>query len=388
MKTEQYYDYIIAGGGCAGLALAYQISLEPRLRSKRILILEQTDKNQNDRTWCFWEKVPGPFEKIVTHSWDTAWFKSPKWSKSLRLEPYRYKMIQSADYYHFIHNHLQSFPNIEFKKLAVSKIGSDQNEAYAETESYIFKASWLFNSIPPKPKQQEVEHHYLLQHFKGLLIETEAPIFDPAQPTLMDFTIDQQQDCRFMYVLPLSEKKALVEYTLFSKSLLTQVEYDEALANYLEKVLKISHFKIIHEEFGVIPMFSEPFHAHPEPRVVNIGTAGGQTKSSTGYTFTRIQKHSLWLTRQLAENKIPVEEKRGWEKRFDLYDNVLLHVLARNVVKGERIFRNLFRYNSPAAVFRFLDEDSHFIQEYRLMNTVPILKFIGPAIQELRRLRN
>lgn len=51
----QKYDYIIAGGGLAGLSLAYYMN-QTVLREKSILIIDQDTKTKNDRTWCFWEK--------------------------------------------------------------------------------------------------------------------------------------------------------------------------------------------------------------------------------------------------------------------------------------------------------------------------------------------
>jgi lycopene beta-cyclase len=51
----QKYDFIIAGGGLAGLSLAYYMN-QTVLREKSILIIDQDTKTKNDRTWCFWEK--------------------------------------------------------------------------------------------------------------------------------------------------------------------------------------------------------------------------------------------------------------------------------------------------------------------------------------------
>ena len=52
----EHYDYIIAGGGCAGLSLAWQLLHSP-LRDRTILIVDRDDKDQNDRTWAFWSET-------------------------------------------------------------------------------------------------------------------------------------------------------------------------------------------------------------------------------------------------------------------------------------------------------------------------------------------
>ena len=61
------YDYIIAGGGCAGLSLAYHITLSGN--KSKILILESSAKNENDRTWAFWKDYQLPFEQIIYKSY-------------------------------------------------------------------------------------------------------------------------------------------------------------------------------------------------------------------------------------------------------------------------------------------------------------------------------
>jgi glycine/D-amino acid oxidase-like deaminating enzyme len=56
------FDYIIAGGGLAGLSLAFYLNESEHLRGKKVLIIDRDAKRRNDRTWCFWEREPGAFE--------------------------------------------------------------------------------------------------------------------------------------------------------------------------------------------------------------------------------------------------------------------------------------------------------------------------------------
>jgi lycopene beta-cyclase len=69
---SQHYDYIILGTGCAGFSLAYRMSQNAFFANKKILLLDQNIKAANDRTWSFWEKGDGIFEKIVHHKWQTC----------------------------------------------------------------------------------------------------------------------------------------------------------------------------------------------------------------------------------------------------------------------------------------------------------------------------
>jgi lycopene beta-cyclase len=374
-------DYLIAGGGCSGLSLAWHILQEPLLKEKSIIIIEKEQKSANDRTWCFWEKGEGPFEAILEKVWSNAWFYAPGLEKNLHMAPYHYKMIRSAAYYEFIQNYLKGFENVRVIQAEISALEESASgvSAFGLQGELIAEGHWGFSSIRQKTDFLP-GHSYLEQHFKGWFIETGSPTFDPDQATLMDFRIPQHGDCRFMYILPVSPTQALVEYTVFSGHLLEPTEYDKQLKHYLDSS-EIKSFKVLHEEFGVIPMYSQAFKLNSGARIWNLGTAGGRSKGSTGYTFTRIQRHSVFLARSLAETGKPAPYPNPW--RFWFYDAVLLRVLRKGSVPAWKVFKSLFKYNKPHQVFSFLDEDTHWLLEYKILNTVPIFGFLGPAFQIL-----
>ena len=106
-------------------------------------------------------------------------------------------------------------------------------------------------------------------------------------------------------MLPVAKNKALVEYTLFSENISEQPEYDQALKDYISTCLSIKKYNITHEEYGIIPMTNYKF-SKGEKRIINIGTAGGQTKASSGYTFQFIQKHAAKIIDAIVQNKDPL----------------------------------------------------------------------------------
>jgi lycopene beta-cyclase len=233
---------------------------------------------------------------------------------------------------------------------------------------------------PSVPK----EKYYLLQHFKGWLIETAVPVFEDGKATLMDFRVSQRHGTTFVYVLPLSPNRVLVEYTLFTGDTLPRQEYDIALGDYIRQFLSISEYKIIEEEFGIIPMTNINFPTH-EGRIINVGTAGGQTKASSGYTFNFIQKHAKRITEHLLKNEKPISKTGLFDKRFRLYDSTLLNILTHNKLGGDQVFADLFKKNEPARVLRFLDNESSLEDELNIMGSVPSKVFIKAALQELFR---
>lgn len=258
---------------------------------------------------------------------------------------------------------------------------TEGNKALMQLNGEAFFADFLFNSISffkPVLKPKEL---YLLQHFKGWIIETEKSAFNPAEATLMDFRTSQEHGTAFVYVMPFTDTKALVEYTLFTGKLLQPNQYEKELKNYIQEILKIDSYKIIENEFGVIPMTNHKFDA-ADGHIINIGTIGGQTKGSSGYTFRFIQKHSARLVKNLIKRKNPFIALPAGPKRFLFYDRVLLQILKENKLPGNKIFTQLFKKNKPQQVLRFLDNESSIADELKIISTLPTLPFLKAAIKQ------
>ena len=370
----QNYDYIITGSGASGLMLAYRMAKDSFFDNASILIIDKEKKTSNDRTWCFWENDKGEWDDLVHKSWNKILFDSHSYKKSIPLQSYTYKMIRSAKFYEKLWNFIESKNNISFIKANVTSILDTAEGALVETSTGRYRAVKLLNSIDLDQKYtRQEEYPVLLQHFTGWFIETKKNIFDDSVATFMDFTVDQKMNTRFMYVLPVSANKALFEYTLFSKDILTKEEYERELQKYLE-LNSISEYTIIEKEKGIIPMTSFKFWQDNSKNILNIGTVGGWTKASTGYTFKNTSKKTIQLIAFLkTENNFTNFRKKT---RFWFYDLLMLDVLANHNHLGSNLFSKLFQRNSLKKVFRFLDEETIFIEDLRIMLSMPPLRFI------------
>jgi lycopene beta-cyclase len=376
------YDYIISGAGAAGLSLLASMMQYSSFKEKTILVVDKAPKNQNDHTWCYWEKEPGLFEPIVHHQWQQVHFFSKQFSSLINLAPYTYKMIRSIDFYNYVLDKASKHVNIHFKYGDVVAAGNEGRQAFVLVDNQKYTAGYVFNSILFSKPSVPAGKHYLLQHFKGIVIKTETPVFNPAAATLMDFRVSQEHGTTFVYVLPVSETKALVEYTLFTKNVLQQDEYSTALQNYVNSYLGLTDYTIEEEEFGIIPMTNINF-VKSIGRVINIGTAGGQTKGSSGYTFRFIQKHSAQLVSDLLRYGSPRNETPLMYNRFRMYDSIMLNVLANDRLPGEQIFADLFKKNPADRVLRFLDNESSLEDEINLIGTLPTAPFFKAGLEEV-----
>ena len=64
------FDYIILGGGCAGLSLAYELDINKKLNDKTLAIVETRDEYKRDKTWSFWKVTDHNFDDCVIKSWN------------------------------------------------------------------------------------------------------------------------------------------------------------------------------------------------------------------------------------------------------------------------------------------------------------------------------
>ncbi len=369
----QDYDFLIAGAGASGLAMAY--FLPPKAR---VLLVDKAPKSSNDRTWCFWEAQPNPFDHLVFKRWDEIYFHAADFSSRLQIAPYQYKMIRGIDYYTFLQQELAQRPNTQFIYGDIDLLESDQTEARVSVGGQIFRAPWGFNSaIRPEVVSG---YHHLLQHFKGYLIRTPEDFFDPTSATMMDFRIPQNNETQFVYVLPFDARTALVEYTLFSSSLLSKEAYDLGLQNYIKEFLYLEQYEILEVEEGVIPMTDAPFPVWHSPRIANIGIAGGRAKASTGYAFKRILAQTQAIARSLEQSGQPSLPTQFFD-RHAWMDSVYLRVLEQKRMGGAPFFSGLFQRNPAPMVLKFLDEATSPFEDLKLMTTVNIPVFTKSAFE-------
>jgi lycopene beta-cyclase len=362
-------DYIIVGAGASGLMLAYRMSQDVFFNDKSILVIDREQNKGNDRTWCYWEEGVGEWDHLLYKSWAKIYFGSDSYSKTIDISDYSYKMIRSESFYKHLWSAIKVKSNIEFKNESVIAVNEKQDLVEVSTKSETFKAKKVFNSIPNVDLyQQQDKYPVLQQHFVGWFIQTEQPIFDDTYATFMDFTVNQKDNTRFMYVLPINKTTALFEYTLFSKNLLENIEYENAIKRYLEEK-GITHYKVIEKEKGSIPMTSYKFSQHNSKHILHIGTAGGWTKASTGYTFRNTTKKTKLLADFLKDN----DDLSKFEKstKFRLYDMLFLDVLANHNEKGSKLFSSLFKKAKTKTIFRFLDEESTFLEDLKIITSVP-----------------
>ena len=347
------FDYIIIGGGCAGLSLAYELDLHSKLKDKTLAIVEHRDEYKRDKTWSFWKVSPHNFEDCTIKSWDNFTINIPSHLKHVDCKNMPYQTIDSGLFYQKIIDKIKQNTNIYFFK--------NINEVNTEN-------SFIFNSVGDKIDNKSS----LWQHFSGIEIETSKDFFDEKIFNLMDFDCDQKNNVHFFYTLPFSKTKALIETTWISDLNNTSLnDYDIQLKDYIEDKLKIKNYKINYKETGAIPLF------HPNNikklNQIEIGTAGGMTRLSTGYTFLNIQEQSKYIRKNI-EN-IKDTKIFSIEKKYEFLDNIFLKVLKKNPERMAQIFYKMFN-SSPNTVINFLSNKSNILEDISIISKMPKWVFL------------
>ena len=347
------FDYIIIGGGCAGLSLAYELEIHEKLKDKTLAIIEPRKEYKRDKTWSFWKVAPHNFDDCVKKNWENFSVNIPGKTNYLECKNFPYQSIDSGLFYEKIQNKLKKNEYIFFFK---------------NIEEINKQNSLVFNSVPNIKKN----HLNLWQHFCGVEIKTDNDIFDEKIFNLMDFDCEQRESVHFFYTLPYTKNRALVETTWLSKmNDNSQKDYENQINNYIKNNLKIKNYEITYKEEGAIPLFY-PLNKN-EKNKINIGTAGGMTRLSTGYTFLNIQEHSKYIRENI--DNISNAKKFEIDKKYQFLDEIFLRVLEKNPKKMSDIFFRMFE-TSPKTVIKFLSNKSNFLEDLSIIFKMPKLIFI------------
>ena len=378
----KHYHYIFTGSGLSALMTVYEMVVSGKFEDKTILLIDEDSKKTNDRTWCFWDEN-NLFDKIVSKKWSSALFADKNFQRDLMLEPYQYKMVKGLDFYKLVFDTISKHTNIHFVNQKVIDFQELGDHCMVKTETESFTCNQIFNSIFNLILVKTQKKYPLLQqHFIGWFIKSNEAVFNPNCASFMDFSVEQKGNTRFMYMLPTSETEALFEYTLFSKDLLKVAEYETEIKNYINQ-LGITNYELCQKERGNIPMTSYKFWKHNSKSIINIGSAGGWTKASTGYTFKNTTKKSKALVQFLfTETDFRKFHKKD---KFWFYDLLFLDVLNRRNDLGSEVFSALFKKGNPTLIFKFLDEETSLREDLEVIWKCPKRLFVRALFERIFR---
>jgi lycopene beta-cyclase len=374
LNQEVVYDYVFIGMGASNSLILKKLIESNLFNDKKVAVIEAENKNENDKTYCFWASPNDPIVQelkgIISHSYEHIEINKAN-AQDLNLHPYYY--IRSIDLYQYTAELIKQ-NKITIYKARCEDMKSVKGFSTLHTDKGIFYSKKVFDSRTP---QIETSNHiYLHQSFYGLHVKFEKDVFNSNTFEMMNFDVEQDQFTQFFYVLPFSDNEALIELTRFGAEKINIDYAKDVLSKKIEALF--GTYQVISDETGCIPMTNYRHPASQLKGVFNTGARANLIKPSTGYGFKNMFLYAEEIAKNITKNKFE-KTALNFKNRFKFYDSLLLIILLRWPYLGKEIFSKLFKAQKISTIFSFLDETTSVIQEIKIFASLPFQPFIKAA---------
>ena len=352
-------DIIIIGAGLSGLTLALEIL---KKTDKTLIILEKKKKLIKDKNWCFWNYPKNYFTNDYSKKWDYIRVNFGNQTIKKNDSKFCYLNISSKKFYD---KASAIITKSERAKIIfnqnISRIIEKSSSVNVKSNGTTYTSKLMFSSIPKQNKKNK-----LLQHFYGIEVEYSKNVFNKDEVTLMDMN-NNTEEFQFIYVLPFSKKKALVESTYFSKKTHEISKYKNDIKQYLNNKYKNFSYKKVFSEYGELPMYLEKNDSHSQ-KIIPIGLPGNWIKISSGYCFQNAFKNSEYIVDCINKNKKIIVKK----KKINLFLDEIFCVFLENYPKKTRdLFLKFFKKLSLKNIVNFLTENQSLIELFKILLILP-----------------
>lgn len=352
------------------MSLLYEMSKLPNFEAQRILVVDKSEKKDNDRTWSFWAPKGLEYKSISTKSWKKgAIYERPGHKIPIKFDEFEYHTVYGIDFYNYIHSKLSAFKNITFLTNGISKV--EQGSVTLHNRQ-IYQGKSIVNSIFKKEELPKANTDiFMWQHFYGWFVKFEESIVDDSEFVMMDYRDCDHDSTNFFYQLPFSAQEVLIEFTEFSMRDYSEAEIEEKIRSYISEYFPNKKYSVERKEKNAIPMTNHKESLIPTKGVYNIGTIAGFVKPSSGYAFVRTIEKTKKLASKVLAHKTEKETRTFHATLFELFDNTLLSILSKQSLQGYQVFPGLFKNQPGDFVIRFLQEKIKVLDLFKIMWPMP-----------------
>lgn len=366
---RKVFDYILVGGGLQSGLMALAIRhYQPHAR---LAIVESESKLAGNHTWSFHASdVTTEAAAWVTPLIESRW---PGYKilvggrkRHVNLE---YFSISSHHFAAVITNTLRD-GDCQILTNATATQLSDNRVTLADGRQ-LDGAVVFDNRGPQRVDSQNYTGGY--QKFWGFEIELDHD-WPMENPVVMDDRIDQSDGFRFVYTLPMERRRVLVEDTRFSNS--PAIDRDECFSkvqSYLA-LLGCTHYRIIREESGVLPMPTGGTLPGGELPKFAGGYRGGWFHAATGYSFPMAVAVAEIVAKTPSADLTTALQRLGDEHagraRFARFLNRLLFDLVKPQTRYQ-IFRRFYRVLDEPRIARFYGHRFTRLDAFRIIVGIP-----------------
>lgn len=305
------YDLVFIGSGLANSLLALRVqTLNPGCR---LLLIDQSPDLRRSQTWSFHETDLSQqlgksglkwLADFHPYSWDGYEVRFPRLQRqlsgryyALRGEPFRQVIMERLGDQLLLGRCVTA---IKGHRISLESGGE------LSARLIVDGRGWCDRGQLPCGYQK----------FLGQLVELAEPS-RISTPIIMDATVAQKEGFRFIYTLPFSDRRLLIEDTRYSLD--PQIDKEQFRQEIAEYAL-VRGWKIagIHdEEQGCLPIPFRSVWTPPEdhPQRIFSGLAAGHFHPVTGYSFAMAMRFADWAAQELTATS-----KEDWDTtRFAEY---------------------------------------------------------------------
>ncbi len=365
------FDLALVGFGAAAMSLAVRLSAH---YPGRVAVVEPRPLPLDDQTWCGWRVHDHPFIEQVERSW-TSWsvrYADEDLVRSSQRFPY--EMLRSSA--------------VQQRALGAVEIRDDWSYlgGVSLVDSALEADGWRLTLsdgreisakrvMDSRAPALQLPRPWVWQSFIGR--EISGPDLDGGGPVrLMHFLEDDQPLLTFVYELPISDGRRLVELTRFTPNRPDRAELASALDRLLEQ-RRCGGYTVEREEYGNLPM--APIEPYNRDGWMRIGTAGGSMRPATGYAFHGIQQWADQCATALLGGGAPIPPRR--QRIMDWLDGVFLESLWADAELGQapERFMTLFRNTPSESLVRFLMSQPRALDLWGVLRALPAPPMIAAA---------
>jgi len=277
--TTYAFDYLLIGGGLQNALIA--LAVLKREPEARVCLVERGAALGGNHLWCFHgldlsEAGQALVAPLVVRRWDHYSVRFPSFERRLETP---YAAVSSERLAQHVSSVFARTPSSRLilgrcaTRIAAASVTLDDGEE--------LHAKVVIDARGPEAHCRE--HVIGYQKFVGLELELEHPT-ELSDPIVMDANVRQDDGFRFVYSLPLSPSRVLVEDTYFSDGPELDVGLLRTRALAYARDLGLAVAGISRQESGVLPLPAAAATTHAGSPW-QAGYAGGWFHPTTGYSF-------------------------------------------------------------------------------------------------------
>jgi len=367
-------DLVILGGGCAGLSLAARLAKLGK-NAPKVFIIEKRKNYTNDRTWCFWDIENTQYQSLKSHAWSKFEVSNKNLSNEYDCSQHEYLMLESHHFYEDALSSIGSNLNIQLildQELLSEPIRTEDGW-HIKNANLEITTKLIVDTRPPSEIAQK--DSILWQSFIGYEIQTQSDLFSPKKMVLMEFDEDFKEGLGFVYILPTTENRALIEYTVFSENRFLKEQLIANLEKSITKKTNGQKYEILRTEHGILPMGYQSAKEEKDSTYLYAGLFSGAARPSSGYAFQRIQSWATSCAESVASHKMLYKFPED-PLLQSLMDGLFLDVIKKNPTMAASLFEDLFKKCDLKTVIKFMSDQATIGDYFRIVRSLPPLPFL------------